>query len=302
MSERQFNPYDRLEKVSGKPYLNPRNAITWFYAENPRPHGRIITVLLQSEPAIFRAEVYIDAACIATGHASVDSSGQNERSKTLKAVETSAIRRALANAGYGTEQALWWHYQQQNPTPKAMQEKQKRIDTEKDVKQTTPLRPPMVNAPTDTWTHDPAAVTAPVNEAFAAKEAAKLEEARKEIAEMPIPGEPEVVKNLREMNEQFDAVRTGESEQPALGLVDHPKKTRTWDIGKVANYVKFKAKYINVEEDGEAGAEAHFTNLITRLESSLQITDTSSTDEVVKAIDAHYAVKTEAQTKKRKLA
>lgn len=97
------------------------------------------------------------------------------------------------------------------------------------------------------------------------------------------------------------ALATRNTDQP-LALVDHPKNTRTWDIGKVANYVKFKAKHIDVEKEGEAGAEKHFVNLITRLESSIQITDTSSTDEVIKAVDAHYAAKTESQTKKRKLA
>lgn len=107
MENNNFNPYELLEVFGGKPYLNPRNAITWFYADNPRPRGRIVTILLRDEPVLFRAEVYIDDALIATGHAEPDG-----KSNTLKRVESASVRRALANAGYGTDQAVWWHTSQ----------------------------------------------------------------------------------------------------------------------------------------------------------------------------------------------
>lgn len=100
MTDKPFNPADFLEDIGGKNYLNPRNALTWFYNDHPAPEGRVITVLLSSEPVIFRAEVYIGDVQIATGHANADNN-----SKTMRKIESSAVRRALANAGYGTEQA-----------------------------------------------------------------------------------------------------------------------------------------------------------------------------------------------------
>lgn len=97
-----INPAQLLESISGKEYLNPRNALTWFYNDNPPPLGRVVTVLISYEPTIlFRAEVYIGDVLIATGHADADMN-----SKTLRKIESAAVRRALANAGYGTQQAM----------------------------------------------------------------------------------------------------------------------------------------------------------------------------------------------------
>lgn len=101
MADRPFTPSDYLEKIGDKPYLNPRKAITWFYSDHPLPEGRIIPVLISSAPIIFRADIYVNDVLVATGHADADNN-----SKTLRKIESAAIRRGLANAGYGTEQAL----------------------------------------------------------------------------------------------------------------------------------------------------------------------------------------------------
>lgn len=84
-----------------KPYLNHGKATTWFYHDHPLPVGRIITNILTYEPLLVRAEIWISGEMVATGHADKDGN-----SNSLKKVESAAIRRALANAGYGTDQAL----------------------------------------------------------------------------------------------------------------------------------------------------------------------------------------------------
>lgn len=96
-----FNAADYLEKIGDKPYLNPRKAITWFYSDFPQPLGRIITRPISTEPLIFVAEVWVGDVLVATGHADMEG-----KCKSLRTVESAAIRRALANAGYGTEQAI----------------------------------------------------------------------------------------------------------------------------------------------------------------------------------------------------
>ncbi len=98
----KFEPADYLQQIDGKPYLNPRKATTWFYHDHPAPSGKIITNVVRMEPTILvRAEVWIDGEMVATGHADPDG-----KSNTLKKIESSAIRRALANAGYGTDQVV----------------------------------------------------------------------------------------------------------------------------------------------------------------------------------------------------
>ncbi|HEU4344264.1 MAG TPA: hypothetical protein VFU31_22120 [Candidatus Binatia bacterium] len=100
----QFNPKDRLIKISAKggkeqPYLQAHDAILWFRTDYPAPEGRILT-FVDIPNRIVRAEIYLGDALIATGHSLGDGS------KSLEKLETNAIRRALANAGYGTVAAL----------------------------------------------------------------------------------------------------------------------------------------------------------------------------------------------------
>lgn len=102
----KFDPADHVKEIKTKdglkPYLDPRHATTWFYNDHPAPSGKIITNVVRMEPTIVvRAEIWIDGQIVATGHADPDGN-----SITLKKIESAAIRRALANAGYGTDQAV----------------------------------------------------------------------------------------------------------------------------------------------------------------------------------------------------
>lgn len=81
--------------------LKGTSALNWFYAEHPLGEGRIITEIVQFEPIIVRAEVWVDGSKVATGHANIEGN-----CTTLKRVETVAIRRALANAGYAADQVI----------------------------------------------------------------------------------------------------------------------------------------------------------------------------------------------------
>lgn len=101
-----FDPADHIQQINTKqglkPYLDPRKATTWFYHDNPAPSGKIITNVIRMEPTILvRAEIWIGGEIVATGHADTDGN-----SNTLKKIESAAIRRALANAGYGTDQVM----------------------------------------------------------------------------------------------------------------------------------------------------------------------------------------------------
>lgn len=95
----EVNTKALLKDLKGKQYLGAHEAIYWFTVEHPAPEGRIITHV-DFEHSCVRAEVYVNDALVATGHSIGD--GQ----KSLEKLETGAIRRALANAGYGTIAAM----------------------------------------------------------------------------------------------------------------------------------------------------------------------------------------------------
>lgn len=88
-----------LKDLKGKQYLGAHEAIFWFTTEHPAPEGRIITHI-DFEHSCVRAEIYIGDTLVATGHSIGDGS------KSLEKLETGAVRRALANAGYGTVAAM----------------------------------------------------------------------------------------------------------------------------------------------------------------------------------------------------
>src|SRR3990172_571438 len=98
-----FNPKQQLVEIKfdGKqrPMLQGHDAISWFWQEHPAPSGSIITIL-DLPNSIVRAEIRVDGVLVATGHKKGDDK------TSLEKLETRAIRRALANAGYGTAQAL----------------------------------------------------------------------------------------------------------------------------------------------------------------------------------------------------
>lgn len=106
MSE-NFNPKEHVvtikTKDGPKPYLSAVAAIVWFRTEHPAPKSRIITVP-DLENSLVRAEIYLDGELVSTGHSKGDGK------KSLEKLETGAVRRALANLGYGTISALASEY------------------------------------------------------------------------------------------------------------------------------------------------------------------------------------------------
>ena len=86
--------------VDKKPYLGAHDAVTWFKMDYPGSASAIIPRILDLESKLVRAEVYISGVLIAA--ATVRGDGQ----KSLEKLETAAVRRALAFAGYGTVSAL----------------------------------------------------------------------------------------------------------------------------------------------------------------------------------------------------
>jgi hypothetical protein len=68
------------------------------------PNGRTITHMISSPGAdicVIRAELWLEDICIATGYAEeVRGSGNVNRTSHVENCETSAVGRALANAGY----------------------------------------------------------------------------------------------------------------------------------------------------------------------------------------------------------
>lgn len=96
-----FKPVIDEIKSGGKsvPYMKPANALQWFWHDHP--DGRIITHLLSADPIYFRAEIYVSDICVATGHA--DASGNTNQ---FRKIETAAVRRALAFAGYDAVNAV----------------------------------------------------------------------------------------------------------------------------------------------------------------------------------------------------
>ncbi len=68
------------------------------------PTGRTITCMISAPGAdicVIRAELYLDNVCVATGYAEeVRGAGNVNRTSHVENCETSAVGRALANAGY----------------------------------------------------------------------------------------------------------------------------------------------------------------------------------------------------------
>jgi len=67
------------------------------------PTGRVITDLVHylADVAVFKAELWLDGECIATGWAEeVRGQGNVNRTSHVENCETGAVGRALANAGY----------------------------------------------------------------------------------------------------------------------------------------------------------------------------------------------------------
>jgi len=103
-----FDPKSSLTKIQGRDYLGAHEAITWFRQDFPIPRSQIIT-FVDVEARIIRAEIYVDTILVSTADVAnpVDNDGNlTSDAKTLEKLQTSAVRRALAFAGYGTISAL----------------------------------------------------------------------------------------------------------------------------------------------------------------------------------------------------
>lgn len=74
----------------------------WFFKQFPPPRGGIETIMLQPAPdTLFKAIVRVDGVIVGTGHAHP----VGERN-VMEKVESAAVRRALANAGFTKRRAM----------------------------------------------------------------------------------------------------------------------------------------------------------------------------------------------------
>lgn len=87
-------------QITEKPWLPAYDAIDWFWADFPAPRGRILPLVIDLEKKFVRAEIYVDGQLIAAA----DVIG--EADSTIEKLQTGAVRRALAFAGYGTTAAI----------------------------------------------------------------------------------------------------------------------------------------------------------------------------------------------------
>lgn len=93
--------------IKGKPYLTVQERIIWFREEHPK--GRIITEIISTSEThtIMKASIIVDGEIVAQAHKREDKSHFPDH---LEKCETSAIGRALALCGFGTQfTALEFH-------------------------------------------------------------------------------------------------------------------------------------------------------------------------------------------------
>lgn len=100
MSESRFDPAQHLSNIKGQEYLEVKWRLAWLRAEHP--DAKIVTELKshENDRAIFYAYVEIPEGGSATGWGSVTAS---EFDRYLEKAETTAIGRALAALGFGTQ-------------------------------------------------------------------------------------------------------------------------------------------------------------------------------------------------------
>lgn len=102
--KKQYKP--ELMSIQGKPYLGAHDAIAWFRTEFPLPRSQIIVYIDDLENSVVRCEITVDNVLVSTADV------RGDGTKSLEKLETAAVRRALAYAGYGTVSAI---AQEDNP-------------------------------------------------------------------------------------------------------------------------------------------------------------------------------------------
>lgn len=97
-----FNPKDYITKISGKDYLEVRWRILWFKADHPDWTMRTELISGDDKQATFKCSIYNkEGTLICNGHGR-DTFGVSGDMYFEKS-ETTAIGRALAHAGFGTQ-------------------------------------------------------------------------------------------------------------------------------------------------------------------------------------------------------
>lgn len=100
-----LKPY--IQKIQGRDYLTVAGRVKWFRSDFPITGdavGSIETELVSDNPITFKAYIIVNGSIVATAYAS-DNGGRGKQAKgrVLEVIETSAVGRALARAGYGEE-------------------------------------------------------------------------------------------------------------------------------------------------------------------------------------------------------
>jgi hypothetical protein len=99
MSEdKNYKP--ELMDIKGKPYLGAHDAIAWFRHDFPLPRSQVVVYVDDLENSLVRCEITVDDKMVSTADV------RGDGSKSLEKLETAAVRRALAYAGYGTVSAI----------------------------------------------------------------------------------------------------------------------------------------------------------------------------------------------------
>ena len=111
----EWKPNDLITTVTSKKtgktsqFISFRKATLWFHRDHPIPEGRIITEQISDNPIVFRASIYVGDWLVATAHAN------SEEREGFSKIESAAIRRALANAGYDADHAIHEFVKSQPP-------------------------------------------------------------------------------------------------------------------------------------------------------------------------------------------
>jgi len=100
-----FDPKKYLTEIKGKQYLEAKYRLVWFREECPNDsiHTEIVSIT-DNGLVIMKASIARDGMVLATAHAVAPLAGAGAYvGRGLEKAETSAIARALAMLGYGTQ-------------------------------------------------------------------------------------------------------------------------------------------------------------------------------------------------------